>query len=228
MKFLIADDHELFLQGLEFILHKNYPEAEIVLANSYTAVFNIIETQKDFDLIITDLAMPGAIWHEALKKIHTECPEIPIIIISAVFEKSILQKTFDIGVSGYISKSFSNNLIISAINLVMAGGMYIPPEVMQISMPATPEPMRELIKQLDDTNKSNDTSANEKILTPRQMEVLQCLAEGLPNKLIAHKLGLTEGTVKIHITLLMRALEVSNRLAAVRKAVQLGLLQENK
>lgn len=162
MKFLIADDHELFLQGLEFILHKNYPEAEIVLANSYTAVFNIIETQKDFDLIITDLAMPGAIWHEALKKIHTECPEIPIIIISAVFEKSILQKTFDIGVSGYISKSFSNNLIISAINLVMAGGMYIPPEVMQISMPATPEPMRELIKQLDDTNKSNDTSANEK------------------------------------------------------------------
>lgn len=60
------------------------------------------------------------------------------------------------------------------------------------------------------------------------MEVLQCLAEGLPNKLIAHKLGLTEGTVKIHITLLMRALEVSNRLAAVRKAVQLGLLQENK
>lgn len=228
MKFLIADDHELFLQGLEFILHKNYPEAEIVLANSYTAVFNIIETQKDFDLIITDLAMPGAIWHEALKKIHTECPEIPIIIISAVFEKSILQKTFDIGVSGYISKSFPNNLIISAINLVMAGGMYIPPEVMQISMPATPEPMRELIKQLDDTNKSNDTSANEKILTPRQMEVLQCLAEGLPNKLIAHKLGLTEGTVKIHITLLMRALEVSNRLAAVRKAVQLGLLQENK
>ena len=228
MKFLIADDHELFLQGLEFILHKNYPEAEIVLANSYTAVFNIIETQKNFDLIITDLAMPGAIWHEALKKIHTECPEIPIIIISAVFEKSILQKTFDIGVSGYISKSFSNNLIISAINLVMAGGMYIPPEVMQISMPATPEPMRELIKQLDDTNKSNDTSANEKILTPRQMEVLQCLAEGLPNKLIAHKLGLTEGTVKIHITLLMRALEVSNRLAAVRKAVQLGLLQENK
>lgn len=228
MKFLIADDHELFLQGLEFILHKNYPETEIVLANSYTAVFNIIETQKDFDLIITDLAMPGAIWHEALKKIHTECPEIPIIIISAVFEKSILQKTFDIGVSGYISKSFSNNLIISAINLVMAGGMYIPPEVMQISMPATPEPMRELIKQLDDTNKSNDTSANEKILTPRQMEVLQCLAEGLPNKLIAHKLGLTEGTVKIHITLLMRALEVSNRLAAVRKAVQLGLLQENK
>jgi DNA-binding NarL/FixJ family response regulator len=216
------------LQGLQFILQKNYPDAEIVLARSYTDIFDIVAKEHDFDLILTDLAMPGATWHEALNKIHNECPEIPIIIISAVFEKSILQKTFDIGVSGYISKSFSNNLILSAINLVMAGGMYIPPEVMQISMPSTPEPMRELIKQLNDANNGNDISTNEKILTPRQTEVLQCLAEGLPNKLIAHKLGLTEGTVKIHITLLMRALDVTNRLAAVRKAVQLGLLHEDK
>lgn len=224
MKILIADDHELFLQGLEFIIKKNYPKAEIILASNYTDIFNIISKQKDFDLILTDLAMPGAIWHEALKKIHQECPDVPIIIISAVFERSILQKTFDIGVSGYVSKSFSNNLILSAINLVMAGGMYIPPEVMQISIPATPEPMRELIEQL---NSSKNNSTTEKILTPRQTEVLQCLAEGLPNKLIAYKLGLTEGTVKIHITLLMRALDVTNRLAAVRKAEQLGLLDKN-
>lgn len=225
MKILIADDHELFLQGLEFIIKKNYPEAEIILASNYTDIFNIISKQKDFDLILTDLAMPGAIWHEALKKIHQECPDVPIIIISAVFERSILQKTFDIGVSGYVSKSFSNNLILSAINLVLAGGMYIPPEVMQISMPTTPEPMRELIEQL---NSSKNNSTTEKILTPRQTEVLQCLAEGLPNKLIAYKLGLTEGTVKIHITLLMRALDVTNRLAAVRKAEQLGLLDKDK
>ena len=224
MKFLIADDHELFLQGLEFILRKNYPDIDIVLAHSYTDIFNIISEQKDFDLILTDLAMPGATWHEALKKIHQECPEVPIIIISAVFERSILQKTFDIGVSGYISKSFSNNLIISAINLVMAGGMFIPPEVMQAGISNAPEPMRELIEQLSDTT---NNAQGEKILTPRQTEVLQCLAEGLPNKLIAHKLGLTEGTVKIHITLLMRALDVTNRLAAVRKASQLGLLKED-
>ena len=148
-------------------------------------------------------------------------------------DRSILQKTFDIGVSGYVSKSFSNNLIISAINLVLAGGMYIPPEVMQISITTTPEPMRELIEQLNSAKDNNHHNSHnngtaDKILTPRQTDVLQCLAEGLPNKLIAHKLGLTEGTIKIHITLLMRALEVTNRLAAVRKATQLGLLDENK
>ena len=223
MKILIADDHELFLQGLEFILQKQYPEAEIVSASSYTDIFTILQKQKDFDLILTDLAMPGAKWLDALKKIHSECPEVPIIIISAVFDRTILQKTFDIGVSGYVSKSFSNNLIISAINLVMAGGMYVPPEVLQMSVQSSPEPMKELLESLNDNEEVDN-----KILTPRQKDVLNYLAEGLPNKEIAYRLGLSEGTVKIHITLLLRALDVTNRLAAVRKAVQMGIIREEK
>ncbi len=225
MKILIADDHELFLQGLEFILQKQYPEAQIVLASNYNDIFQILKEQKDFDLILTDLAMPGANWLDALKKIHTDCPDVPIIIISAVFDRQILQKTFDIGVSGYVSKSFSNSLIISAINLVMAGGIYVPPEVLQMSVQSSPEPMRELLASLNEP-KSDTTDNN--ILTPRQKEVLACLAEGLSNKQIAYRLGVSEGTIKIHITLLLRALEVTNRLAAVRKAVQLGIIKEEK
>jgi DNA-binding NarL/FixJ family response regulator len=224
MKILIADDHELFLQGLLFILQKEYPEAEIVSATNYTGIFDILSNQKDFDLILTDLAMPGANWLEALKKIHQDCPEVPIIIISAVFDRSILQKTFDIGVSGYVSKSFPNNLIISAINLVMAGGLYIPPELLQVSLQNSPEPIKEL---LDDLNQEKKNNKENKILTPRQMDVLQCLAEGMSNKLIARKLGLSEGTVKIHITLILRALEVSNRLSAVREATKRGILTDN-
>jgi len=223
MKFLIADDHELFLQGLEFILRKEYPNAEIVLANSYGGIFDALKKQQDFDLILTDLAMPGANWFEALEKIHQQCPEVPMIIISAVFDKDILQKTFDIGVSGYISKSFPNSLIISAINLVLAGGMYIPPEILQMSMTSSPEPMRNLIKDLDESKKTKRADGN--ILTPRQTEVLQCLAKGLSNKQIAYELGLSEGTVKIHITLLMRTLEVSNRVSAIREGIKRGILQ---
>ncbi len=222
MKFLIADDHELFLQGLEFILHKQYPEAEIVLTNSYTGIFDILAKQKDFDLIVTDLAMPGANWQEAISRIHTLCPEVPVIIISAVFDKEILQKTFDIGVAGYVSKSFPNSIIISAINLVLAGGMYIPPELLRVNLQNKTLPIGELIKDLDEKPKS---VRENNILTPRQTEVLQCLAEGLSNKQIAYRLGLSEGTVKIHITLLMRALDVSNRLQAVREAQHRGLLK---
>ncbi len=225
MKILIADDHELFLQGLLFILQKEYTDATIVTTSSYTGIFNILTKQKDFDLIITDLAMPGANWLEALKKIHQDCPEVPIIIISAVFERSILQKTFDIGVSGYVSKSFPNNLIISAINLVMAGGVYIPQELLRSDSLSTPEQINLLLENIDNSDTSDN---NAKILTPRQMDVLNCLAKGMPNKSIARELGLSEGTVKIHITLILRALEVSNRLSAVREAVKRGIISEDK
>lgn len=221
MKFLIADDHELFLQGLEFILKKEYAQAQIQTAKDYTDIFEILKKGETFDLIITDLAMPGANWLTAIKQIHEQSPDSPIIIISAVFDREILQKTFDIGVSGYISKSFPNGLIVSAINLVLAGGMYIPPDVIQMSVNDSSPRVREIVRDL----KEEPSNEAEKVLTPRQMDVLRCLEKGLSNKQIAYKLGLSEGTVKIHITLLMRALDVTNRLAAVREAVKRGLLQ---
>ena len=222
MKFLVADDHELFLQGLEFILKKEYPEVELVLAGDYAQILDIIKKQNDFDLLITDLAMPGGNWLEALQKVHSQAPEMPIIVVSAVFDKEILQKTYNIGVSGYVSKSFPNNIIISAINLVLAGGMYIPPDLVKLSSQYTTGQLNDLIKDFDNSQKKQ---AEEKLLTPRQLEVLQCLAGGMSNKQIAYKLGLSEGTVKIHITLLMRALNVTNRVAAVRAGERAGLIK---
>jgi DNA-binding NarL/FixJ family response regulator len=219
---LVADDHELFLQGLEFILKKEYPEVELVLAGDYTQILDIIKKQNDFDLLITDLAMPGGNWLEALQKVHSQAPEMPIIVVSAVFDKEILQKTYNIGVSGYVSKSFPNNIIISAINLVLAGGMYIPPDLVKLSSQFTTGQLNDLIKGFDNSQKKQ---TDEKLLTPRQLEVLQCLAGGMSNKQIAYKLGLSEGTVKIHITLLMRALNVTNRVAAVRAGERAGLIK---
>lgn len=227
MKFLIADDHELFLQGLEFILQKEYPKATIVSTNSYTGIFDILKDQTDFDLIVTDLAMPGYVWLDAIAQMHEICADTPIVIISAVFDREILQKTFNIGVSGYVSKSFSNSVIIGAINLVLAGGMYIPPEILQMSMRSSSESVKELIKDLDE-NAYTEKKERNRGVTPRQLEVLRCLSEGLSNKQIAYKLGLSEGTVKIHITLLMKTLDVNNRVSAVREAMKRGLLDNIK
>lgn len=226
MKFLIADDHELFLQGLEFILQKEYQTAEIVRAHSYTDIFAVLEKQTDFDLLITDLAMPGAVWLQAIRRIHTQCPDVPIIIISAVFDAEILQKTYDIGVAGYISKSFPNNIIVGAINLVLAGGMYIPPELLQSALRRKQElPEKGLIEEL---NKQKSPLKDDNPLTPRQTEVLSCLGKGMSNKQIARQLGLSEGTVKIHITLLMRALGVCNRGQAVHEGERRGLLKDGE
>ena len=103
--------------------------------------------------------------------------------------------------------------------------MYIPPELLNINLKNRQLPIHDLIEDLNDSPKS---VRGNKILTPRQFDVLKCLAEGLSNKQIAYRLGLSEGTVKIHITLLMRALDVGNRMQAVREARHRGLLKEDE
>ena len=231
MKVLIADDHELFLKGLEFTLRENLPNPEIITAQNYNDIFVVLEQQNDFDLIITDLAMPGAAWLPALNKIHSKIPETPIIIISAVFDKEILQQTLDIGVSGYIPKTASNNLIISAINLVLAGGVYIPHELLYSSKTTSAfsdNKLQEYDSPLKTLEKlaENTPETPQKGLTERQIDIVKCIAEGLSNKQIAYKLHLTEGTVKVHITVILKILNVKNRTSAVIEAAKRGYISD--
>ena len=223
MKILIADDHELFLKGLEIILTDFDKSAELVKAKNYTELLSIIEKEQSFDLILTDLAMPGAVWLDALKQIHEKLPETPIIILSAVFEREIVQKTIELGASGYIPKTSSNAIIISAVNLVLSGAVYIPAELLN----DTPSSEFNELKKLENISESVDVNEKIKILSPRQLEVLQLIASGKSNKQIAFELGLTEGTVKLHITAILKILNVYNRTGAVAQATTLGLLKRH-
>lgn len=223
MKILIADDHELFLKGLELILSDFNPEAKLVKAKDYNEVFVAIEKNKDFDLILTDLAMPGARWLDALQEIHNKLPETPIIVLSAVFDREIVQKTIELGAAGYIAKTSSNAVIISAVNLVLSGGVYIPVELLK----DTSQSEFDMLKQIEAMSSSEDVKENIKILSPRQVDVLKLIAKGLSNKQIAYELGLTEGTVKLHVTAILKLLNVYNRTGAVATANQLGLLNKN-
>ena len=228
MKILIADDHELFLNGLSFILKENINSPEIITANDYTEIFSIIDNNKNIDLVITDLAMPGSDWLSAISKIHKALPDTPIIIISAVFDKEILQQTLDIGVSGYIPKTSSNNLIVSAINLVLAGGIYIPHDMLYNSNTQSTSTNKHLdtLKNLEKFN-TKDLPSEKKKLTERQIEIIKCIAEGLSNKQIAYKLNLTEGTIKVHITIILKILNVKNRTSALIEETKLGYLSDN-
>lgn len=223
MKILIADDHELFLKGLEIILKDFDPKAELIKAKNYTELLDIIEKEKDFDLILTDLAMPGAIWLDALKKIHEKLPDTPIIILSAVFEKEIVQKTLDLGASGYIPKTSSNAVIISAVNLVLSGAVYIPAELLK----ETPNASLSELKEAEILAENTNLKEKIKILSPRQLDVLRLIANGKSNKQIAYELGLSEGTVKLHVTAILKILNVYNRTGAVAQATNLGLLKNN-
>lgn len=223
MKILIADDHELFLKGLEIILRDFNPEAELVKAKNYTELLSIINDDKFFDLILTDLAMPGGLWLEALKEIHEKLPETPIIILSAVFEKEIVQKTLDLGASGYIPKTSSNAVILSAVNLVLSGALYIPAELLK----ETSGSVLNDLKSIEVISENADLKEKIKILSPRQLDVLKLIAEGKSNKQIAFELGLTEGTVKLHVTAILKILNVYNRTGAVAQANNLGLLKNH-
>jgi len=221
MKILIADDHELFLEGLKLVLKSHFKEAEVTAVKNYTELFATIEKER-FDLIVTDLAMPGANSIDALSKMHTILKDTPIIVISAVFDKEIVQRTIEIGVSGYIPKSSSNDLMLSAIHLVLAGGVYIPKALLdEVSVAPEMTPDFQDLKEVGQDINSKDKN---KKLTPRQIDVVRGIAKGLPNKLIAYELGLTEGTVKVHITVILKTLGVSNRTGAVIEAVKKGYI----
>lgn len=223
MKILVADDHELFLKGLELILSDLGDNVELTFAHNYTDIFRLIEQTQDYNLVLTDLAMPGANWLEAIKKIHEKLPETPIIILSAVFDKEIVQKTIEIGAAGYIPKTSSNAVIISAVKLVLSGGAYIPPELLNNSL----KNEFDILKQVEDIEESKDIAENVKILTPRQIEVIRLIAKGISNKQIAYDLGLTEGTVKLHVTAILKVFKVYNRTGAVMEATRLGLIKKN-
>lgn len=220
MEILIADDHELFLQGLQFVLESHFKDSHITAVKDYAQLLSTVKS-KHFDLIVTDLAMPGANFMDALTQIHHIAKDTPIIIVSAVFGKEIIQKTLEIGVSAYIPKSSSNELLVSAIHLVLAGGVYIPRDLFDEAS-VSPE-----IQSLKDLASVQKEEKNRK-LTGRQIDVLKCLVKGMQNKEIAHELGLTEGTVKVHVTVLLKALGVSNRTAAIMEAVKLGYAEANE
>lgn len=221
MNILIADDHELFLEGLKLVLSAHFKEATITAVKNYGELFDAIK-DKRFDLVITDLAMPGANSMDALSQIHTILKDTPIIVISAVFDKEIVQRTIEIGVVGYIPKSSSNDLMLSAIHLVLAGGIYIPKALLD-EVSISPEATIDF-QNLKEADKPLGPKDKSKKLTPRQIDVVRGIAKGLPNKLIAYELGLTEGTVKVHITVILKTLGVTNRTGAVIEAVKKGYI----
>ena len=161
-----------------------------------------------WDLILTDLAMPGMPWHESLRLLRENNPETPIVVLSAVSDHDNVTKAIDLGASGFIPKTSPSKLILGALRLVLAGGLYLPSEL------------------LTNAAGTDDADGKNNILTPRQLDVLKLIAQGKPNKIIANELHLSEGTVKLHVTAILKALNVINRTGAVSAARDMGLIEK--
>ncbi len=210
MKILFADDHAVFRQGLRVVLRDLDPEAELVEATDFGDALRIVRSAPDLSLVLVDLRMPEMDGFEGLRALRRLLPRVPIMVLSASEEAADVFRALECGASGYLAKSAPGATMIEALQVILVGGVYIPRDLV-----AGGPPLR--------AANSRDKQAN--ILTPRQRDVLALIAEGHSNKEIAHRIGTSEGTVKVHVTAIMRALGVRNRvqllLAAERRGIRL-------
>lgn len=208
MKFIIADDHALFLGGLSQLVKSNYQNVDVREANSLQGISELILQDPDIDLIVLDLMMPGVDGLGGLEKLRSEWPEIPVIVISAKEDIRTIRDSLSKGAMGFIPKSSAASVTAGAIQLVLSGGIYVPPALLEQH-------------GADDVDKSKTSREISKFtdvgLTERQVQVLSLIKLGKSNNDIAERLGLTTGTVKVHISRIFKILGVGNRTEAAAK-----------
>lgn len=212
MNVLIADDHLLFRDGLRRLLSQFKDNMTFREAGTFDEVRALCDGQTPFDLILLDLGMPGWAGFSELGAIHERLPKALLVVVSGSERRSDLLAALESGAAGYIPKSSSAKVLLGALELVLNGGIYVPAQAIRGDLlmntdAAAPE----------DPLTATGSAAGDQ-LTPRQREVLTRLREGKSNKQIAHELGLTEGTVKVHVTAILRLLGVRNRTQAALTA----------
>lgn len=211
MKILIADDHRLIIDAVADKLSELEPGIEFVAAVNVRELMERVDGPLDLALI--DLGMPGAEGLSHIQQVRQRCPDLPIIVLSGQEDPAVMRDVLDCGAQGYIPKAYSPAVMVSAVRLVMAGGVYVPP--MLLSMTGRDDA---LAPGAAGQSAAAGVEALGDLLTERQVDVLRLLSQGQPNKVIGRSLGISEGTVKIHLAAIFRALNARNRTEAVMKA----------
>ena len=203
MNILIVDDHPLFRHALIQAVRYSFPQAQIHESAAVNEFYERLENGPEPDLVLLDLNLPGASGFSALVHVRAQYPSIPIVVVSAHEQVSIIQRAIAHGAVGYIPKSAHPSHIGEAIRHVLDGEIWLPPNLpTNISF---------------DPREADETALAERIqsLTPQQFRVLMMVAEGLLNKQIGYELDVSEATIKAHVTAIFRKLGVQNRTQAV-------------
>ena len=205
---LIADDHPLFREALRGAVARVLPEATLKEADSVDRLYALVEAEPDADLLLLDLNMPGAQGFSALVHLRAQHPELPVVVVSAREEPAVMRRALDHGAMGFIPKSADSATLGHALAQVLEGERWAPPAALAAPAAAADE---------------HDAAQRVAGLTPQQFRVLQMLGAGLLNKQIAYDLGVSEATIKAHMTAILRKLGASNRTQAVLIAGKLAL-----
>jgi len=205
-RLVIADDHPLFRGALREAVGGLLERVDIAEAGSFDELVGLLERGSDVDLLLLDLAMPGARGFSGLMYMRAQYPGVPVIVVSANDDPAAIRRCMEFGASGFIPKTLGVDEMRSAISRILGGGVWTPPDV--------------------DLTAGSDAEAAELMtrmatLTPQQVRVLMMLSEGLLNKQIAYQLGVSEATVKAHVSAILQKLGVESRTQAVIAAAKI-------
>jgi DNA-binding NarL/FixJ family response regulator len=214
VKILVADDHPLIREALGHVLRELESGVTIIEAAEADRVRQLVAEHADLDLLLLDLRLPGVRGLELFNDLRRDHPALPIVAVSALDDPGTVRAVLSGGAMGFIPKSSSHQVMVSALRLVLSGGRYLPPELIAGEATAAPPA----------TAGFNDAAtATDFGLTERQRQVLALMAQGRSNKQICRELNLAEATVKIHVTAILRALKVTSRAQAIVAVNRLGL-----
>lgn len=214
---LIADDHPLFREALKFAVSQALLGAQIVEADSVDSLFAALEAHGQLELLLLDLSMPGAQGFSALVQARAHYPTVPVIVISAREDRDIIERTLAHGAAGFVPKSSPIAAIADALRVVLQGGVWMPAKTGGIVKERAGGDRAVL------DSAEADAASRLGLLTPQQFRVLAMVSAGLINKQIGAELGVSEATVKAHMTAIMQKLGVTNRTQAVLLAQRLAL-----
>ncbi len=205
-RLVIADDHPLFRGALREAVEGLLEQVDIAEAGTFDELVEFLERGSDVDLVLLDLTMPGARGFSGLMYMRAQYPGVPVIVVSANDDPAVIRRCMEFGASGFIPKTLGVEAMRAAISRILNGGVWTPPDV-DLSAGSDAE--------------SAELMARMATLTPQQVRVLMMLSEGLLNKQIAYQLGVSEATVKAHVSAILQKLGVESRTQAVIAAAKI-------
>ena len=209
-RLLIADDHPLFRGALREAVVGLVDRADIAEAGTFEEMSKLLDESGEVDLILLDLSMPGVRGFSGLMFLRAQYPSVPVLVVSANDDPSVIRRCMDFGASGFMPKTLGIEQMRDAIKRVLGGGVWTPPDV-DLSGGADAE--------------SAALMARLSSLTPQQVRVLMMLSEGMLNKQIAYELSVSEATVKAHVSAILQKLGVDSRTQAVIAAAKIEVGQ---
>jgi DNA-binding NarL/FixJ family response regulator len=215
MKILVIDDHVLIREALRSVLAELNDDVSLLEACDYRQMTLLIEQHPEVNLVLLDLNLPDRDGFAVLAELRERHPATSVVVLSALKDRMSMIRALDLGALGFIPKTTPREIMLSALRLVVSGGIYVPAEILaDEESRSSPKPLADDLTHV----RSIDLG-----LTARQIEVLALMAQGRTNKAISRTLNMAGPTVKNHITAILKALKVSNRTEAVITVGKLGL-----